>query len=256
MKSPQPKSQVLLTRPAGENEALAARLKTQGYEVHIRPMIHLSGLSDPQSLKQTAMHLDQYHKILFVSKSSVRFGLAIAEQYWPQWPTRPEWLAVGPGTARELDEFGIRASYPESSGSEELLSLPQLCRLSGERLLIVRGRGGRELLFAELVRRGAEVEYWEVYERSELIYDDLAEDMAEVAQPHGRLLVVLTSMEIMENFARQAGPLAKHCLVLVPSQRIADRARLYAFPKVLNVGGASEQALYDAIVNATYQDDT
>ncbi len=237
------KPQVLLTRPAGENETLAAMLQAQGYGVQIRPLLQLSAIPDRPGLHQIAMRLDQYHRIVFVSKSSVRFGLAIAEPYWPQWPGTPEWLAVGPGTALELDQRGIRANYPESPGSEGLLQL--LGHPVAERILIVRGRGGRELLFDELTRRGGRVEYWEVYVRSEVTHDDIAA----LVQQADRLVVVLTSREILDNFARQAGSLVGRCLALVPSQRIADQARSYAFDAVCNAGGASEQALYDAVIS-------
>ena len=247
---------MLLTRPAGENEALATRLRSQGYWVSIRPMMTLSALSDSQDLHQTATRLDQYQKIIFVSRSSVHFGMTIAAQHWQTLPKAPEWLAVGPGTAQALSAFGIQAIYPETSGSEGLLNLPQLGPPVAGRVLIVRGRGGRELLFAELAQRGAEVEYWEVYARAEVIQDDLPDlvtatraNLPSTSSMPGQLLVVLTSMEIMEIFARQIGPLAPHCLLLVPSQRIADQARAYAFHAVRNVGAASEQALYDAILN-------
>ena len=267
----QAQHQVLLTRPAGGNEALATRLRSQGYKVSIRPMLKLSALSDSQDLQQTATRLHQYQKIIFVSKSSVHFGMTLAAQHWQTLPREPEWLAVGPGTAQALRGFGIQAIYPESSGSEGLLNLPQLCPPVAGRVLIVRGRGGRELLFAELAQRGAEVEYWEVYNRSEVIHDDLPGLITEAtailqctpnksnasnktnapnkSNAPSQLLVVLTSMEMLEIFARQIGPLAQHCLLLVPSQRIADQARSYAFHAVRNVGAASEQALYDAILD-------
>ena len=242
---------VLLTRPDGENEVLATLLRAAGPpvgEVCSRPMLRLSDLSGPDSarVKSIAMNLDQYDKIIFVSKSSVRFGLPVLASCWPQWPVTLEWLAVGPGTARALEPFGINAGYPEPPGSEGLLRLlhPSTTQPIDQRILIARGKGGRELLFDELARRGARVEYWEVYHRSTVIHDDLQQ----LIRAGQHCVVVLTSVEILTNFVQQAGALVRRCIAVVSSDRVAIQAIAYPFIEVVIAGEASHQSLYDAII--------
>ena len=241
---------VVLTRPTGENESLAELLAEEVAKVSVRPLINLSALPITNQLKKPALDLDHYDKIIFVSKTAVRCGLELLEQYWPQWPGSLTWLAVGPGTAQALADYEVRASYPEQPGSEGLLDMPELIAPADSRILIVRGTGGRELLGEELKNRNAMVEYWEVYTRNEITHSD----WSDVLGDSGKNIVVLTSGEIMDHFRNQATPWLTSCIAVVSSRRGADAAAFYPFKDVINAGGASEQALYDAVVGATRDD--
>ncbi len=241
---------VVLTRPAGENEAIADLLRSDGYPVVIRPMIELLPCAVDGKLKQTAMNLDHWDKIIFVSKTAARLGMAILDQYWPAWPDRLQWYAVGEGTAEEMSKFDVDVSYPAAAGSEGLLALPGLQDLDLSNVLVVRGVGGRELLSQTMSSRGASVSYWELYERKQIDHPDLPT----ILLTGTNVIVVLTSMEILENFMQQItavrdenGPLCNRCTAIVPSERIAVAARKLPFLTVKNAGGASDKALYDAI---------
>ena len=76
---------ILLTRPPGENESLADLLRLEGLSPIIHPLIELAEKPVDPEMKRIALDLDRYDKVIFVSKSSVRFGLPILENYWPQW---------------------------------------------------------------------------------------------------------------------------------------------------------------------------
>ena len=241
---------VVLTRPEGENESLAELLAGEVAKVSVRPLINLSATPITNQLKRPALDLDQYDKIIFVSKTAVRCGLQLLEQYWPQWPVSLTWLAVGPGTAQALADYDVRASHPLQPGSEGLLGMPALSAPADSHILIVRGTGGRELLGEELENRNAIVEYWEVYERNEITHSDWPDVLTDGAIN----IVVLTSGEIMDHFRNQATPWLTSCIAVVPTRRIADAAASHPFKDVVNAGGASEQALYDAVVNAARDD--
>ena len=237
-------SLVLLTRPEGENESLAGQLGAINIQTIQRPLLKLSAFELNGPLLQPAIDLDRYDKIIFVSKSAVRHAMPVLDGYWPQWPIRLTWLAVGQGTALLLDHYHVRALYPLNAGSEGLLELPQLADSRDERVLIVRGRGGRELIGLVLQDRGMTIEYWEVYERSPIEYTE----WSSLSRSSTKLVVVLTSGEILSNFLQQAPALVPAASVVVPSERIAHLARAAGFREVKNAGGASDQALYDAIL--------
>ena len=76
-------------------------------------------------------------------------------------------IAIGPTTARAVsDLFGCTVIHSDVGvTSEDLLSLPELEEIAGKQIGILRGKGGRELLAAELRERGAVVDYFEVYRR-------------------------------------------------------------------------------------------
>ncbi len=232
---------VLLTRPEGENESLQALLSPRFANILVSPMVRLSGLPVTPAMRKVAQDLDQIDKLFFVSKSAVRYTLPLLESFWPQWPVTTDWFAVGEGTAAELAAYDVNARYPVTAGSEGLLALPELQNLSGNKVVIVRGRGGRALLGDELENRGADLAYLETYQRDGIINSDLK------ALPE-RSIIVVTSVEILEAISVSLAEVLNDCSLVTASARIADAARSSGVTSVLNAGGASDQALYDAIV--------
>ena len=231
---------IFLTRPEGENESLATLLAKHKVNLLIRPLIELSPIEIDKNTEELLTTIDQQYAIAFVSKSSVRYALPLLENYWPQWPSDPRWLAVGPGTATELAGFGIRADYPAVAGSEGLLELPALLTVSGTKVLIVRGVGGREHLATSLERRGAQVTYLEVYRRSPL------ENAHWPAVPAGSVIVV-TSVEAMGYLSTMAGEAIDRCRFVVASPRIAAAGNRSW--ETIIAAGASDRALYDAVLS-------
>ena len=231
---------VLLTRPAGANEALSSLLRAYGLTSVVRPLIELVVKPVDREMKRISLDLDHYDKIIFVSKSSVSFGLPLLETYWPQWPISPEWFSVGPGTAEALRQYGVVASSPDLAGSEGLLALAGMQEVEGEQILIVRGVGGRELLGRSLGEAGASVTYLETYRRKLLKHD--------FSNLVSGTIVILTSAEILENFASLCGDSLRGYHAVVPSSRLEQIARTYVFQGVTNAGGASDKALYDAVI--------
>ena len=86
------------------------------------------------------------------------------------WPDGVGCLAIGGASARAVRELGVPVAHdtPGALRSEELLATPELAAgcVRGRRVVILRGEGGRELLGAELGRRGAEVVIAELYRRA------------------------------------------------------------------------------------------
>ena len=234
---------VLLTRPPGANESLAGMLRAEGFFSIVRPLIELVEKPADREMKRIFLDLDRYDKIIFVSKSSVSFGLPLLENYWPQWPPSLKWFSVGRGTATALSHYGVVASFPDLAGSEGLLALAGLQEVTGEQILIVRGTGGRELLGQSLGESGASVTYLETYRRLLLQHD--------FSNLVPGTIVILTSAEILENFASLTGDSLLNYHTVVPSSRLEEIARTYAFQGVTNAGGASDEALYDAVIRVT-----
>ena len=231
---------VLLTRPSGANESLSGLLRAYGLNTIVRPLIELVKKPVDREMKRISLDLDRYDKIIFVSKSSVSFGLPLLGNYWPQWPIRPEWFSVGPGTAEALSQYGVVASFPDLVGSEGLLALAGLQEVGGKQILIVRGVGGRELLGVSLGEAGAVVTYLETYQRQLLKHD--------FSNLVPGTIVILTSAEILENFTLLSGNSLSRFHAVVPSSRLKKIARTYAFQRVTNAGGASDEQLYDAVI--------
>ena len=159
---------VLITRPEPGASSLASALIPVGLKPIVAPMIKiraLETLTQPKGLEQG--HADA---LIFISVPAVQFGLPVLQEFGL---ARKQIFAVGPSTATKIrnmlggQETPNLALPTEGFNSEALLELDDLQAFSvaGQKILIVRGRGGREHLADELRKRGAEVEYFEVYER-------------------------------------------------------------------------------------------
>ena len=140
-----------------------------------------------------------------------------------------------------LEPYGVQADFPETAGSEGLLQLLPASGVTGEKVMIVRGSGGRELLAETLNARGVSVRYLEVYQRVPVSYEDLGQ------LPDG-VVVVVTSGEILTQFTDQVGGRLNRFKLVVPSQRIAALAESLGGEQVTIAADASDQALYDAVL--------
>ena len=230
---------VLLTRPEGENELLASKLASSGWDVLVRPMLKIEGLS-PRT--QHHSNLSIFDKIIFVSKNSVRYGLPLMNYGSLESSHHNIWLAIGRGTATELQKHGVSARFPIKSDTESLLELEELKRPQLNRILIIRGEGGRDLLEKTLIQRGAKVSLCEVYRRIALSYSDLH------TMPLGSVLTS-NSLGALESLLSNLPDSRKDFNLVVPSKRIATIATNFAFGSVTNSEGASNDKLYDAIMS-------
>lgn len=245
-------SRVLVTRPKGEAcEALCAAVRAAGYEVYSQPLLELNAL--PQlgaTQRQMLLDLDRYQHVIFISANAVRFGMALMADYWPQLPTGLSWYAIGTATAAGLERFAIEAVTPGSAmSSEGLLAVSQLQNVGNQRVLIVKGEGGRDTLTTELTRRGAAVDELACYHRS--LPDVAAGELAKRLDRWGIDVIMLSSGEGLANLQVLLRPIEttklKHIGLIVPSERVARMAHDAGFDKIVTAENASDVAMLRAL---------
>ena len=88
--------------------------------------------------------------------------------------------------------------------SEALLALDDLQDMSGQRVAVFRGNGGREHLHDTLIKRGAEVDYAEVYRRACPLVE--AKRMLKLLRPGFLFCITANSNETLHNLFEMAGP--------------------------------------------------
>ena len=159
---------VLVSRPLNRAVSLTAKIKDEGGQVILAPMIGTKPIQNQQQFSSLIGRLSDYTSVIFISRNAVEFGVEQIKRQ-NQALERLSIYAVGVGSASELKDRGFsNVQTPRRDfSSEGLLQLDELQATSagGTKILIVRGAGGREHLGETLVSRGAEVDYSEMYER-------------------------------------------------------------------------------------------
>jgi len=226
---------VIVTRPARQAAGLARQLAMLGATPIVIPAIVILPPANRASLDSAHATLAQYDIAIFVSANAVEYGVPA------DWPPKLLALAPGPGTAAALAATGIaEARIPATTyDSEGLLALPELRDVTGKRIVIFRGEGGRGDLGVALRARGAQVTYAECYRRAAPATG--AAGLTEVLREGRAQALTLTSSEGLDNLcALQDGDDLRRLKLLpafVPHPRIAEHARKLGFVPV-ETGGA------------------
>lgn len=256
---------VVITRPHAQAAIWAQQLAAQGFAtatLNLLEIVPVSSEEKTRAIKNKILDFDLYQKAIFVSQNAVEFGMQWLDEYWPQLPVGIDFFAVGATTAKKLAAYDVVVTDLAVSGnggmtSEDLLRAPGLQQVDGEKIIIFRGCGGRGHMAEELRKRGALVEYCELYERhlpaqaSEQVRK-LCHDIAQAQQRYllsvhsgeslDNLLAVLNEYPIQDQQQVRALPL------LVPSQRIAAVAQAAGFNNIISAENATDAAMTDALV--------
>lgn len=243
--------QVLVTRPAGVADALCAALAAAGAQVHRAPLLAIEPLPESAADRAVAQDLDRFDIVIVTSRHAVQHGVSRLADCWPQWPAQQRWLAVGAATASALAAHGIHAEAPADARSEGLLALPALADVTGRRVLLLTGEGGRGLLDSTLAARGALVTRLAVYRRTADDRASAALDAFRSTTGGGRARAVLvTSGDALQNLLGLAPWLREdRTHIVVASDRIGALARDAGLTRVTVAASAVDDALVDELVH-------
>lgn len=243
---------ILNTRPAHQQAALEQMLEADGATLLAFPAIEIAPVESTSFHKALARNITGYDILLFVSRNAVDGAFRF---FTPEKLSANHQLGViGSATERALRKITGSQGNPlvasEPFNSEALLAAPGLQQVDGKRVLIFRGQSGRNLLGYELERRGAEVEYCEVYRR-QLPQVDKSE-FSELVAGVFPTLVVLTSNEGMHNLMQLMDAEIARRLCSIPWLLISERMRESAGNlghngDVIIADSASDTGIYQSI---------
>jgi uroporphyrinogen-III synthase len=216
---------VVVTRPAHQAEGFCTRIEALGARAIRFPVLEILEPSDSAALLALIDRLSEFDLAVFISPNAVNKAMNLVKARGG-WPEGLRIAAIGQRSARELERHGLKPDLRPGRrfDSEALLALPELQQVAGQRVVIFRGDGGRELLADTLRARGAEVEYANAYRRgrpevdnSRLLYH----------WSRGELdLITVTSVEGLHNLFDMVGKLGQVWLrktpLVVGSARIAE----------------------------------
>ena len=223
---------VVVTRPAGQAAHLAEALRAQGAKPVLFPVLAIHALKDITHLLELARRLDNVDLAIFVSANAIRHALDTLLAH-RSWPVGLRVATIGKASEAVLAGYDLGGQEqhiiaPELRfDSEALLAGPELLAMSGRRVVIFRGDGGRELLGDTLLERGAQVEYVTCYQRSSSALDPAP--LLKLWEANTLDAVTVTSSEGLHYLYEMLGRLGQAWLrktpVFVPHARIEAEAR-------------------------------
>lgn len=252
---------VLVTRPQGRADALIAAIEASGGSVTHIPLLAVAPLDEQRDAaicaETTARFraLESYRRIIAISVNALHFGMPWLKKWWPVLPAHLTWYGIGAATNAALAEYGIAAQSGKAKSlamtSEALLARDDLQQLHGERVLILRGVGGREQLATVLRERGAHVDYAECYRRCE---PELNAAQHAQLQTMAFDAISVNSEETLRNLWQCLQPAAREIAyqraLIAPSERVAAAARQLGFKHVIAADNAGTQATLTALTKA------
>lgn len=233
---------VLVTRPGQRGRDLVASINALGLDTHLLELIKIVYFTPPR------VNWVSYQKIIVTS--------AHALSAWPKNAKAEasccntiQWFAIGSATQSALHSaFGVTAYSPDqrNENSEGLLELRDLKAVSGEHILILKGKGGRSLIAETLEERGAQVSSLDLYERKA---QNLSGPALEWLNSSNNALIIVTSLEIAKLLLSLLKPLTnsqQQFRFLTSSARIEGELTQAGFTASI-CENASNQSIFDWI---------
>ncbi len=242
---------VLVTRPYDQAANLCKIIENAGGKAIRFPAMEITPIDDQQSVTHILDRLDSYDIAIFISANAVKYAIQSIKSK-RSFPQSMALAAIGNATRKALEDEGLNVDiYPtQQFDSEALLALPKMQQVKGKRILIFRGRGGRELLKNTLTERGAHVDYAELYQRTMPIQE--TGTLNQYWKQNTIDIVTVTSNQALNNLFNLAGESGKKNLVATPivviSQRMVENAVENGIQANIMVAEqASDEAVLDAI---------
>ncbi len=251
--------QVLVTRPLPENEGLCQRIRDIGGLAISFPLLSFFPVTQSVVLQQQLLQLDRVHWLIFVSPRAVEFALPMLQALCPILPAHLQYAAIGRATAKALERSGIETVLlPQSiDSSEGLLALPELqaSAITGQRIALIKGVGGRQTLATTLAARGADIQEWSVYRRQCMLPSDTTRRIFHLFQSKKVNVVICTSGEILHAFYQLCVHAGEICLAyflkevacVVVSERLVSVAKRLGFQRIVLAQGAGNEAIMQSL---------
>ncbi|WP_088103727.1 uroporphyrinogen-III synthase [Halalkalibacter urbisdiaboli] len=193
---------ILVTRAKEQAKVLSQAIRnTGGIPIEV-PLLAFQPSKQQDSLQKKVDCIQQYDWLVFTSANGVRFFMEVFNQEGATQQKLPRIAVVGTKTANVLRKYGLNAEvFPNEFVAESLAKELKHYAKKGERILIVRGNLGREILAHELEQFGLIVSDVIVYET--VLPNSAYESMSQLLQSQTQLdVVTFTSSSTVSHFVK------------------------------------------------------
>ncbi|QKI88182.1 uroporphyrinogen-III synthase [Thiomicrorhabdus xiamenensis] len=234
---------LLNTRPSHQATELADLLQRHSVAVIPCPTMAIEWLQD----FSVSAELADYDLVIFTSVNAIQgWHQAISKSLSAQATAPTKVLAIGRATAEAGRKLGlpIQTLSEERFDSETLLAHPSMQQLQGQKVLLVKGEGGRDLLPTTLAARQAQIFSLPVYRRTALPF---CEQQWLRFKESDHPVLLISSYESFRNLLQEAAVVSPQYLAfdssawdflelaVVFSQRIADNLRQNGWNRPIEV---------------------
>ncbi|MDD1611577.1 MAG: uroporphyrinogen-III synthase [Methylococcaceae bacterium] len=243
-------ARILVTRPRRQAGNLCRLIEQQHGIAVAFPTIDIVAADGRDAIATKLTNLHSFHWVVFISANAVNFALLANDGKIDQF-SNVRIAAIGQATARELEAVGLQTDLLPEHGSNSLalLATAPMQRISGQRILIIRGAGGLETLGQELKNRGADVDYLDVYKRVIPLFDPTP--VLDLLRRNRLDLITATSGEAIQNLLIMLGEKDRNLVLATPLVVVSDRIRQIAencgFGRILVTDSPSDAAILKKI---------
>lgn len=236
---------ILITRPRGREQHLRYLIEQAGGKVIHYPVFSIQPPPELE-IEQLLLLRDKLHSFtmaIFISPTAVEQS----QIYFPVLPEHFSIVSIGSKTTQALEQHQIPVNFEAPDhNTESLLQTAefQMPKLQGQRILIFRGNGGRDLLGDTLVRRGAQIRYVETYRREIPPHPPLNDQQIVSLDA-----ITISSNEGLDNLVTmmEDPSLLIDIPLVVPSPRAVTLARQHGFRIIIPAKNATDEAAVSAL---------
>jgi len=238
---------IVVTRPAQQNSMMCQQLEKLGATAIAFPCIEIQ--ANPSVNKsELKQQLSRCQITIFISSNAVNQMFLLLPDFNELVDNDCQICAVGSATADTLHQHGVKhvLSPEHNADSEALLTLQALQQIDKKLILIIKGMGGRELLYESLSSRGATVHNAEIYQRC-------LPKLADITPLTNKIdLILFTSSETVNNFLTLSPDSLQQsllsCQTVVGHPRIAEKVTTLGFKKLPIIAATpSDVDMLDAV---------
>ena len=149
---------VLVTRAADQSAALVERIEAAGGRAIVHPVIEILPGTDLEALDSSIERLPQFEVLVFTSRNGVKFFKDQLDSVKASLPPQIQLAAIGSSTAQLIQQlWRIDPAVPKTSHSPSLADF-LIDEYLGQKMLLVRGDRGSDVLDTRLTEAGADFE--------------------------------------------------------------------------------------------------
>ena len=194
---------LISTRPYEKNIILLKELVDTNISLLNYPLTEITPLKNYAKFDSILSNLKKYQHIIFISTNAVHFFIERFKNLKIKLPEHIIYSSIGPTTQKAFEnQFNINVHCPKKTyDSKNLINNKIFNNLQDEKVLIIRGEGGREVLKDMLEEKGAEVDYGECYIRNYLPIN--LNKLQEEAKNYKSIFLIISSYESATHFLTQ-----------------------------------------------------